>query len=58
MLEERAEAAGGEKGVSMLVCGKNLGAGLALHRLDMDVVAVVVVDENQHCWCCQSRRIG
>jgi hypothetical protein len=30
-----------------LLCGKNFGAGFALHRLDMDVVAVVVV-ENQH----------
>jgi hypothetical protein len=46
-LEERAEAAGGEEGVGTLLCGKNFGAGFALHRLDMDVVAVVVV-ENQH----------
>jgi hypothetical protein len=44
-LEEWAEATGGEEGVGTLVGSQDLSAGLALHRLDMDVVAVVVVED-------------
>ena len=46
-LEEGAEAARGQGFVGALESGEDFVAGLASHGLDMDVVAVVVV-EDQH----------
>ncbi len=41
------EATGQEKGVNAFVGGKVFGAGLGLHRLRKDGVAVVVVDDEE-----------
>jgi hypothetical protein len=44
-LELRTEAALGEKRMSALIGGQNLGAGLVLHEFDVDSVAVVIVKD-------------